>query len=251
MRCVPPAARNCFTATAPSPSARRWKWLSKTATVGSPQQSGRLQFARDALDGVLDVLRLPRPSAHELPAPEQEHDHLGLLDSIDQAGELLRLVLHFLQAEGERDRVEVDLRAEVARGDDVLHVDDRVLLDLDAGGLDLLRDRVDGDAHMLEALRAGAHDLAAAEEQGGGLGLLQAVDEARELLRLVLRAAEGKGDGLQVQLMPERGRRHDVLDLDLGLVRPRARRRAGVRGGAFGLRLRHEELLLAKAKTES
>src|SRR5947208_1283711 len=44
-------------------------------------------------------------------------------------------------------------------------------------------------------------DLAAAEEEGRGLRLLQAVDQSGELLRLILRAAEGEGDGLEVQFL--------------------------------------------------
>src|SRR3990170_2825830 len=214
-RCVPPALRNSFTAATPRPSDRRWKWLSKTATAVSPQESRRLQLARDALHRVLDVLGLARPRAYELPAPEQQDDHLGLVDAVHQAGELLRLILHLLQAEGERDRVQVDLRPQVAGGDDVLHVDDGVLLDLDPRGLDLLRNGVDRRAHVLQALRARADDLPAAEQQRRRLRLLEAVDQAGELLRLVLRPAQGQGDRLQVQLVAERGRGHHVLNLDL------------------------------------
>ena len=69
---------------------------------------------------------------------------------------------------------------------------------------------------MLEALRPGADDLPASEQERRGLRLLQSVDEAGELLRLVLRPAEGEGDRLEVQFLPEGGRGDDVLNLDFG-----------------------------------
>src|SRR5207249_10392152 len=112
---------------------------------------GRRQFLRDLLDCLLHVGGLPGARAHELPAAEQEDDHLRLVDPVDEAGELLRLVLDFLQAEGDRDRVQVDLGPEVAGRDDVLDFDHRVLLDRDPGRLDLLRDRVDRKSTRLNS----------------------------------------------------------------------------------------------------
>src|SRR2546427_52819 len=182
----------------------------------STEESGRLQLLRDLLDRLLDVGGLPGARAHELAAPEQEDDDLRLVDAVHEAGELLRLVLHLLESEGDRDRVQVDLRAQVAGRDDVLDLDHGVLLDRDPGRLDLLRDRVDRSLHVVQALRARADDLAAAEEQGRRLRLLQPVDQARELLGLVFRPAEGEGDRLEVELPAKGGRRDDVLNLYFG-----------------------------------
>ena len=67
---------------------------------------------------------------------------------------------------------------------------------------------------MFEALRPGAHDLATPEEEGRGLWLFEAVDQAGELLGLVLRTAEGERDRLEVELLPEGGRSDHVLNLD-------------------------------------
>src|SRR6266540_4137401 len=182
----------------------------------SVQEPVRLELGRDLLDGLLDVRGLARPGADDLAAAEHQQDHLRLVEAIHEAGELLRLVFDGTESEGDRDRIEVDLGAEVRRGDDVLDLDLRILRDRDAGGLDLLRDQLDRHLNVLEALRAGADDLPAAEQQDGGLRILDPVDEAGELLRLVFGAAEGEGDRLEVELVPEGSRRDDVLDPELG-----------------------------------
>src|SRR6266540_4941582 len=186
----------------------------------SVQEPVRLELGRDLLDGLLDVRGLPCARADDLAAAEHEEDHLWLVDAIHEAGELLRLVFDGTEAQGDRDRVEVDLGAEVRRGDDVLDLDLRILRDRDAGGLDLLRDQLDRRLDVLEALRARADDLPAAEQQDRGLRILDPVDEAGELLRLVFGAAEGEGDRLEVELVPEGSRRDDVLDPELGHGKP-------------------------------
>src|SRR5207249_3997268 len=76
-----------------------------------------------------------------------------------------------------------------------------IALSEQAGRLQLLRDLLDGLLNVRWFAGARAHELAAAEEEGRGLRLLQAVDQPGELLRLVLRAAEGEGDGLEVQFL--------------------------------------------------
>src|SRR5207245_10583753 len=131
---------------------------------------------------------------------------------VDGARELLRLVFDRTGPEGDRDRVEVERGAEVRGRDDVLDLDLRVLLNRDAGRLDLLRDEVDRGLDVLEALRAGADDFTAAEQEDLGLRILDAIDEAGELLRLVLGATEGEGDRLGDELEPEGGRRSSVID---------------------------------------
>src|SRR5439155_23571341 len=88
--------------------------------------------------------------------------------------------------------------------------------DRDPGRLELLRDPLDRPPHVRDALRPRADDLAAAEQQDRGLRFLDPVDEAGELLRLVLGAAQGEGDRLEVELVPEGGRCDDVLDSELG-----------------------------------
>src|SRR6266581_1143559 len=121
----------------------------------SVQEPIRLELGRDLLDGLLDVRGLAGPRADDLTAAEQQEDHLRLVDAIDESGELLRLVFDGAGPERDRDRVEVERGAEVRRGDDVLDLDLGILLDRDAGRLDLLRDQVDCRLHVLEALRAG------------------------------------------------------------------------------------------------
>src|SRR6266540_1788987 len=84
----------------------------------SVQEPVRLELGRDLLDGLLDVRGLARPGADDLAAAEHQQDHLRIVDPVDQAGELLRLV--FGAAEGEGDRLEVELVPEGSRRDDVL-----------------------------------------------------------------------------------------------------------------------------------
>src|SRR3989442_923384 len=114
-----------------------------------------------------------------------------------------------------RGSVQEPVRFELGR--DLLDglLDVRVLLDRDAGRLDLLRYQVDRRLHVLEALRARADDLPAAEQEDRRLRLLDPVDEAGELLRLVFGAAQGKGDRLEVELVPEGSRCDDVFDPEL------------------------------------
>src|SRR2546425_9683104 len=84
----------------------------------SVQEPVRLELGRDLLDGLLDVRGLAGPRADDLAAAEHEQDDLRFVDPVHEAGELLRLVLDGTEPEGDRDRVQVDLGAEVRRGDD-------------------------------------------------------------------------------------------------------------------------------------
>src|SRR5256884_6519670 len=185
-----------------------------SSNIELPKETGRLQLFRDLLDGLLNVGRLSRAGTDELPAPEQEHDHFRHVDPVNEPGELLRFVLDLLESEGDRDRVQVDLGPQVGRCNDVLDLDLRILLDRDAGGLDLLRDDFDRLLHVLEALRPRADDLAAPEQEGRGLRLFESIDQSGELLGLVLRAAEGEGDCLEVELLPKGGRSDHLLNFD-------------------------------------
>src|SRR2546422_898654 len=92
--------------------------LEEREARGSVQEPVRLELRRDLLDGLLAVRGLARPRADDLPAAEQEDRGLRLLDPVDEAGELLRLV--FGAAQGEGDRLEVELVPEGSRRDDVL-----------------------------------------------------------------------------------------------------------------------------------
>src|SRR6266550_3544237 len=177
------------------------------------KESGRFQLGRNLLDGLLDIRGRPCAGAHELAASEEEDDDLRLIDAVHEAGELLWFVLDLASAERDRDRVQVDLRREIRRRDDVLDHDLGVLVHRYAGRSDLLRHEVDRGFHVLEALGTRAHDLSASEEQDRSLRLLEAIDQPGELLRLVLRSAEDEGDRLQVELLPEGSRRDDVFNL--------------------------------------
>src|SRR5713101_3947273 len=85
---------------------------------GSVQEPVRLELGGDLLDGLLDVRGLAGPGADDLAAAEHQEDDLRLVDAVDEAGELFRLVLG--ATEGEGDRLEVELAPEGSRRDDVL-----------------------------------------------------------------------------------------------------------------------------------
>src|SRR3990172_252935 len=94
----------------------------------SVQEPVRLELGRDLLSGLLGVRGLAGPRADDLAAAEHEQDDLGLVDPVDEAGELFRLVFDGTEPEGDRDRVEIELGPEVRRGDDVLDLYLSVLL---------------------------------------------------------------------------------------------------------------------------
>src|SRR5207249_2971630 len=76
-----------------------------------------------------------------------------------------------------------------------------IALSEQAGRLQLLRDLLDGLLDVRWLAGARAHALAAAEQEHDHPRYVDAVDHPGELLRLVLRAAEGEGDGLEVQFL--------------------------------------------------
>src|SRR3989475_656785 len=193
------------------PSAHRSEGFD-LKNVFAVEESRKAEAAQPSQLAVRDD-RLDGGSKSHRPGPRRPDEHV---DPVHEAGELLRLVLDLLEAERDRDRVQVDFSPEVRRGDDVLDLDHRVLLDRDAGRLDLFRDHVDCGLDVLEALCARADDFPAAEQERRRLGFLQSVDESRELFRLVLRPSEGEGDRLEVEFLSQGRRGDDVLNLDFG-----------------------------------
>src|SRR2546426_1040372 len=81
--------------------------------------------------------------------------------------------------------------------------------------LELGRDLLDGLLDVRGLAGPRAHDLAAAEHEQDDLRFVDAVHEAGELLRLVFGAAQGEGDRLEVELVPEGSRCDDVFDPEL------------------------------------
>src|SRR2546428_11413246 len=121
-----------------------------TAARRSVQEPVRLELGRDLLDGLLDVRGLAGPRADDLAAAEHQEDDLRLVDAIDEARELLRLVFGRTGAAGDRHRVEVAPGGGGRGRDVVLELGLRDLPHRDAGRLDLLRDAVDRGLDVLE-----------------------------------------------------------------------------------------------------
>jgi len=60
---------------------------------------------------------------NEFPGAKEQGDDLGVVESVDETGELLGLVLDVLEAQPDGDRVQVEVPAQIGRGDDVLDDD--------------------------------------------------------------------------------------------------------------------------------
>ncbi len=108
---------------------------------------------------MLGVFGLLAAGDDELAGAEQERDDLGLVEPVDQSGELFGLVLDVLEAEADSDRVQVEVTTEVGRGDDVLDDDLGVLVDLNLELAELVEDDAQALVDIVSALRAGADDL--------------------------------------------------------------------------------------------
>jgi hypothetical protein len=63
---------------------------------------------------------------------------------------------------------------------------------------------------------AGANHLAGTEDQGGGLGLLQAINESRKLFWAIFDTGKDSDYSVEIDLLFEGRRRDNVLDVDEG-----------------------------------
>src|SRR2546422_447582 len=84
------------------------------------------------------------------------------------------------------------------------------------GGLQLLRNLLNGLLDIRGLPGARAHELATPEQEDDHLWHVDSVHEAGELFRLVLRPSEGEGDRLEVEFLSQGRRGDDVLNLDFG-----------------------------------
>src|SRR2546425_12222604 len=73
----------------------------------SVQEPVRLELGRNLLDGLLDVRRFAGPRSDDLAAAEHQEDHLRLVGSIDESGELLRRVFDGTEPYGDLAHVDV------------------------------------------------------------------------------------------------------------------------------------------------
>ena len=125
-------------------------------TPFSHHEAGGPELGSDLVDGTRDVLGDLRAGADHLAGSEQEDDHLGVIEPVDETGELLGLVFDLLESECDGHGVEVDLLLQVGGGDDVLDLDLGLNGDLDVGLLKVLGDLADGDLDVLAAFGSGA-----------------------------------------------------------------------------------------------
>src|SRR2546426_3684022 len=64
-----------------------------TAARRSVQEPVRLELGRDLVDGLLDVRGLAGPRADDLAAAEHHEDDLRLIEAVERARELVRLLV--------------------------------------------------------------------------------------------------------------------------------------------------------------
>ena len=93
----------------------------------------RLELLLEEVEAPLDVLEVLAAGQDDLARAEEERDDLGVLDPVDEPGELLGLVLDVLEVERDHDLVEVDVLADVVRADDVRDRNARLVVAADAG----------------------------------------------------------------------------------------------------------------------
>ena len=115
------------------------------------------------VDRTGDVIGYLSTGNDHLAGAEEEDDDFGIIEAVYKTGELFWLVFHFLETEGDRDGVEVDLLFEIGGGDDVLYFDHGLLFDDHIGLSQILYDFVDGTDDLILAFASGTDDLSAAE----------------------------------------------------------------------------------------
>ena len=143
------------------------------------------------MDGEFEVRWSASPRADELAATEEEHHYSRVLEAANEPWELLRFGLNVVETQSDRDRVEVDLVAQVGGCDDVLNLNLRMLQkSLWPVLANQVRDLSDGLVHLPPTLPARANDLPGAEKENRGLRVQQPIDEAGELSRSGLRTRE-------------------------------------------------------------
>jgi len=177
------------------------------------QQPETVELLDDHVDGGRSVVGARSAGDDELPAAEQKRHHVGLVDPVDEPGELLRLVLDVFEPEPDRDRVEVEALTEICGSNDILDRDLGVI-DRDLEPAELVEH--DGEAFVdgVDGVGTRTHDLPGPEDQRGRFRVRGAVDEPGELLRVVVGAFEIHRDALEVELLPDPRGGNDVLYRD-------------------------------------
>ena len=166
------------------------------------------QFVLDDLDGFENLILVTSTGDHHLAGPEDKADDLGVIESVDEAGELLGFVFNLVKRQVEGQVVEVefpwDAGLRLARelvnsvvvfgvvkgvgGDHVLNFNRDVfeVPGFNASRSQILDHAVDAGVDVVFVLPARANGSTGAEHQNGKFGLGNTVDHTGELLGFVL-----------------------------------------------------------------
>ena len=204
-----------------------------SSPTGCPASEKVGQFVLDDFNGFEDFVLVSCTGDDHFSGAKDEADNLRVVQAVDETGELLGLVFHFVkrQVEGEVVQVEFawDTRLRLAGelvnavvvlgvvecvgSDHVLNFDGDVLEvpGLDASGAEVLDHAVDAGVDVVLVLSTGAHGTAGAEHENRQFWLGDSVDHTGELFGLVL-AVELDGNVRKVKFFGNTGAGNNVHD---------------------------------------
>ena len=200
----------------------------KGATMVSEKVS---KFVLDDFNSFQNLILVSSTGNDHLTAAENQTDNLGIVESINETRELLRLVLDLVDGQVEGEVVEVQLAGCVGVGlagelvlAVVVHrvmegVGGHHVLDLnldvfnfprgDARGAEIGNHALDAGLNVLFVLSTGAHGTTGAEHENGELRVNDTVHDTGELFGLVF-TVELDGDVRQVEFFGNAGARNNV-----------------------------------------
>ncbi|AAC82897.1 unknown (plasmid) [Halobacterium salinarum NRC-1] len=190
-----PRHRDVFLLTSPGPSqlldvsaqlfTGGWRCcggLLEEAEVGEPLM--------DDLECVVGVVWVAPTRDDEFAAAEQQHHNIGVVEAIDEAGELFGFVFDVFEAESDGDRVQVQILVQTAAADDILDVNRRTGRDVDTEVAEVFDDDTDGVVDVVDRLGAGADSFARVEDERRRFRIVEPVDDTRKIPGIVLSAGE-------------------------------------------------------------
>lgn len=147
--------------------------LLEEAEVGEPLM--------DDLECVVGVVWVAPTRDDEFAAAEQQHHNIGVVEAIDEAGELFGFVFDVFEAESDGDRVQVQILVQTAAADDILDVNRRTGRDVDTEVAEVFDDDTDGVVDVVDRLGAGADSFARVEDERRRFRIVEPVDDTRKI----------------------------------------------------------------------
>ena len=114
----------------------------------------------------------------------------------------------------ENDSVEIEFRAEISGGDDILDRNCRRFDDINTKFTECLADSLEGGVNMINGGGASADDFSGSENEVGGFGVLDSIDEAGKVVGVVVAFGEVYRKVLEGEFVFDIGRGDDVFNGD-------------------------------------